>query len=156
MNPYLLAGAVIIVILSLTAAYYLFKLHKAQKVQAQAIIDGQQAWLAKQQEIAQDIRFIANAMLQEQCEITEGCLRIIPLMNRFHQELPFKADFSQLLQHQQACSEMPINEAYKALSRKEQFKLDKKRYELEAKNKDSILKEAKLLLNFRFDNALIH
>ena len=156
MNPYLLVGAAILVLLSLTAAYYLLKLHKAQKIQAQAVIDGQQAWLAKQQEIAQDIRFIANAILQEQCEITEGCLRLIPLMNRFHQDLPFKPDFSRLLQHQQACSNMPINEAYKSLSRKEQFKLDKQRYELEAKNKDAILKEAKLLLNFRFDNALIH
>jgi len=119
-------------------------------------VDGQQAWLAKQQEIAQDIRFIANAMLQGQCEITEGSLRLIPLMNRFHQDLPFKADFARLLQHQQACSEMPINKAYKALSRKEQFKLDKQRFNLEAKNKDAILKEAKLLLNFRFDDSLIH
>lgn len=146
----------ILIVLSAIAAYYLIKLKQAKMKQELAMESGRLAWLKKQQELAQDIRFIANAMIQGQCEITEGCLRLIPLMNRFHEELPFKQDFQTMLQHQQACKDMPTHDAYKQLSRKEQFKLDNQRYQLEEDNKVAILSEAKSLLKFHFEIEQIH
>lgn len=154
---YLVAAAItVILVLSVIAAYYLIKLKQAKKAQEKAIAEGEAAWRKKQEEIASDIRFIANAMVQEQCEITEGCMRLTVLMDRLDDKLRFQPEFSAIREHFEATAHMPTHDAYKALKPKQRFELDKQRFELEEKNKTSVLKDAKILVTQKFQVLELH
>lgn len=149
---YLITAAIVIVVaLSAVAAYYLIQLKRVKKAQAKQIQINKEAWQKHRDELAGDLRFIANAMLQGQCEITEGCLRLKVLMDRLDDELQHKPEFKTIQAHFAQTINMPTHEAYKALSKQEQFKLDKTRYNLEAQNKEQILIEVKTLAEYKFD-----
>ena len=141
----------ILLILSCIAAYYLIKLRKVKKQQQEQIAENQQAWLKRQQELVADLRFIASSMLQGQCEITEGCMRLKVLMDHLDKELALKTEFQTLQFYYQQTIDMPHHEAYKSLSRKQQFSWDKKRFALEEKYRDQILVEANHLVQFPFN-----
>lgn len=143
-------AAAILLILSGVAAYYWIKLKQVRKQQQAQIAQNQKAWLDRQQELAADIRFIANSMLQEQCEITEGCMRLKVLMDHLDQDLAQKTEFQTLQFYYQQTLNMPHHEAYKALNRKEQFNQDKKRFALEDKYREQILIEAKHIAQYPF------
>ena len=96
-------------------------------------------------------------MIQGQCEITEGCLRLKVLMDRLDETLQEQEHFKAIIAHFQATSSMPTHKAYASLTRKEQFALDNKRYLLEHKSKEAILQEAKTLLKYDFQHkSIIH
>lgn len=149
---YLIILAVcILLVLAAIAGYYVLKLRKVQAQQAEQIKKNKEAWQNYRNELANDLRFIANAMLQGQCEITEGCLRLIVLMDRLDEDLQHKPEFKTIRAHFAKTASMPTHEAYKALGKQEQFKLDKERYTLEAQHKDQVLIEVKILSEYNFD-----
>lgn len=152
---YLVITAIIILlILSAVAGYYLLKLRKAKQLQAQQMQQNQDAWQKHRNELASDLHFIANSMLQGQCEITEGCLRIVVLMDRLDDELQHKPEFKTIQAHFAQTINMPTHAAYKALSKKEQFKQDKLRFSLEEQHKEQVLLEVKTLSEYKFDTPL--
>jgi len=152
MMLYLIILAVaIVVVLSAVAIYYVVKLKRVQKQQAEQIKKNKEAWQAHRNELANDLKFIAQSMLQGQCEITEGCLRIVVLMDRLDEDLQHKPEFKTIREHFSLTVSMPTHQAYKDLSKQEQFKLDKQRYNLEAKNKEQVLEEAKILASYNFE-----
>jgi len=144
-------GGLILLGLSATAAYYVLKLRKVQKQQEEQIQKNKEAWQKHRDELAADLRFIANSMLQGQCEITEGCLRLGVLMDRLDDELQHKPEFKTIREHFAKTIHMPTHQAYKDLSKQEQFKLDKERFNLEEKNKEQILLEVQTLSEYQFD-----
>lgn len=146
-----IVAIVILVVLSAIAAYYLIKLRKVKQEQSDQIQRNKIAWQKHRDELAADLRFIANAMLQGQCEITEGCLRIKVLMDRLDDELQHKPEFKTIQAHFAQTITMPTHEAYKALGKKEQFKLDRQRFALEEENKEQVLVEVKTLSTYKFD-----
>lgn len=141
----------ILIALGATAAYYVLKLRKVKQQQAEQIQRNKAAWQKHRDELAADLRFIANSMLQGQCEITEGCLRIKVLMDRLDDELQHKPEFKTIQTHFAQTISMPTHEAYKALSRQEQFKQDKQRFALEEANREQVLIEVKTLSEYKFD-----
>ncbi|MGK0444554.1 MAG: hypothetical protein ACJA1U_001487 [Bermanella sp.] len=141
----------ILIALGATAAYYVLKLRKVKQEQAKQIQRNKAAWQKHRDELAADLRFIANSMLQGQCEITEGCLRIKVLMDRLDDELQHKPEFKTIQTHFAQTISMPTHEAYKALSRQEQFKQDKQRFALEDANREQVLIEVKTLSEYKFD-----
>ena len=143
-------AALIILTLSAIAAYYLIKLQKVSKNEKEQAERNKEAWLSHKNELIKDIKFIANSMIQEQCEITEGCMRLGYLVPKVDDTEEIKAKFESLFNHYQATTNMPIKEAYKALTRKEQFKLDSQRLKLEAKNKSAVLNDCQVLLKYNF------
>lgn len=144
-------GALILLGLGATAAYYVIKLRKVQTQQTQQIQKNREAWQKHRDELASDLKFIANAMVQGQCEITEGCMRLAVLMDRLDDELQHNHQFTTIRAHFSQTAHMPTHEAYKALTRKEKFKLDNQRYALEEQNREQVLNEAKALLAYRFE-----
>ncbi len=144
-------AAAILLTLGGIAAYYWTKLSNVRKQQKAQIAHNQNAWLERQQELVSDLRFIANSMLQGQCEITEGCMRLKVLMDHFDKDLSQKTEFQTLQFYYQQTLNMPHHEAYKALNRKEQFNQDKKRLALEEKYREQILVEAKGIALFPFE-----
>ncbi len=140
----------IILTLSVIAGYYLLKLRGVKQQQNEQIQLNRQAWLDSQEELAGDIRFIAKAMVQQQCEITEGCLRLKVLMDRLDETLQHQTQYQTIQLHYQKTAHMPHHQAYKALTKKQQFKLDQDRFELEGQHRQQILLEAKLLSDYQF------
>ncbi len=147
-------AAVIITVLCAAAAYYLIKLSKLKQAQKKHIQMNQQAWLKAQEELASDIRFLANALVTQQCDITEGCLRIMVLMTRLDENLPHKEQFKTIASHYQQTQNMPHHQAYKALNRKQQHQLDQTRFKLEDKHREQILVEAKDLSHYSFNSPI--
>lgn len=154
---FIVLAVVTLATLSAIAAYYLIKVKQLNNQQNQLAQSNQQAWLDHQIELSKDLKFIANAMIQGQCEITEGCLRLKVLMDRLDETLQEQEHFKAIIAHFHATSSMPTHKAYASLTRKEQFALDNKRYQLEHKSKEAILQEAKTLLKYDFQHkSIIH
>lgn len=110
-----------------------------------------------QEELIHDVRFIARAVLEEQCEITEGVIRIHFLISKLDPEVWLNESLSTTRQFYTATLDMPILDAYKALSKQEQFTLDNERFRLEKEHKDAIHKEFKWLVAFDFPAVkLVH
>ncbi|OUR64016.1 hypothetical protein A9Q73_09145 [Bermanella sp. 47_1433_sub80_T6] len=143
-------GIAIILSLSAIAGYYLLKLRKVKLQQNEQIELNRQAWLDSQEELAADIRFIAKAMVQQQCEITEGCLRLKVLMDRLDETLQHNGDYQTIQLHYQKTAHMPHHKAYTTLNKKQQFKLDQDRFELENQHRQKVLLEAKQLSDYQF------
>lgn len=153
----LLIIAALIIIAAL--AYYAWhlttkvkKLHQAQQEeQAQAELQLRN----RQLELLQDIRFIARAVLAEQCEITEGVLRIQYLISALDPDAWQLDELATLRKHHEATSAMPILEAYKALPKKEQFRLDRERWSLEEHHKPAVQRELQWLVSYRFPSVTL-
>jgi len=147
----LTTASLIIIVLAAVAIYYTIKLHQANKRKSEQAKTNQQAWQKHQTDLIKDIHFIANSMTQGQCELTEGCMRLSYLIERFDQKLTAHPDFQNVFLHKQQTMHMPIQDAYKALSRKQQFLIDKERSALESKNETEILKDASRIAQFQFN-----
>lgn len=102
--------------------------------------------------IIQDIKFIAQSLISEQCEMTEAVLRIHHLADALDTDIMLQDQFSSIHQHFLACKDMAIKEAYKELSKKLRFQQDQQRFRLEQANQNAVLAEAQLITQYGFDN----
>lgn len=159
MHILIVLAALIVLGLAGYAAYLATQLKQAKQLleqrQQQAAANAEQKLLAFQQELIKDIHFIARAVLSEQCEITEGVLRLHYLINALDRPTWEHSALTTLRMHYQATRDMPILEAYQALSKQEQFALDNQRYRLEAEHKEALNKELTWLLAHNFPNVLL-
>ena len=94
-------------------------------------------------------------MLEAQCEITEGVLRLHYLIQALDPDTWLQDELTTLRQHYNATSAMPILDAYKQLSKKEQFRLDKERLTLEDQHKNAIERELKWLVSHSFPTVTL-
>lgn len=145
-----LAGLLIIALLA-GYAWHLTRKVKAvtqrqQQEEAQAALQLRN----RQLELLQDIRFVARAVLDEQCEITEGVLRIQYLLSALDPTVWEQDELRTTRSHYQSTASMPILDAYKQLPRKEQFRLDQQRWALEQENKAIIERELRWLIRYSF------
>jgi hypothetical protein len=150
MNILIILALAIIATLAITAGYYLFKVRQVTRQEDLQSKENQQAWLLHRNNLIKDIHFIANSMTQEQCEITEGCMRLEYLIGKVDDSEQIRASFSHIYGHFNATAHMPIKDAYQSLSKKEQFKLDKERSRLEVESKAGVLEDSKRLSQHAF------
>ncbi|CCK76424.1 MAG: DUF2489 domain-containing protein [Oleispira antarctica] len=102
--------------------------------------------------IISDIRFIAQSLLSEQCEMTEAVLRIHHLADALDSDIMLQDQFSTIHQHFTACKNMAIKEAYKELPKKLRFQQDQQRFRLEEANNSAVLDEVQLIIQYAFAN----
>ena len=146
------------IIIALTT--YAFYLHlKVKKVtQEKQDKDNAERLLAQQNldkrnnGIITDIRFIAQSLLSQQCELTEAVLRIHHLADALDSDIMLQDQFSTIHQHFVACKGMAIKDAYKELPKKLRFQQDQQRFRLEEKNNSAVLAEAQLIIQYAFTN----
>ncbi len=158
--PYTLLLALACIII-LALLYYAWTLHsqlkRIENEQALAQAAAEQKLRERQLDLLEDIRFIARSVLAEQCEITEGVMRIHYLLTGLDSATWQRDELATLREHQRATCGMPIMDAYKALSKKEQFQVDNERFRLENKNRDALLRELKWLAQHNFPSlTLLH
>lgn len=142
-----LVGAAIIIGLAIYAGKLLARLSQQkhqQEQQRQAMI------LSRNTKMVDSIRLIAKAMLEEQCELSEGAIRNCKLLQGLLAETPvdYRSQYPALFDLHDRLNDHPTHEAYKALKRQERMKLDVKRATWEVELKDAILKECSRLRDF--------
>ncbi len=96
------------------------------------------------------IKLIAQLMIEEQVELSEGCIRIKVLLDHVAPDLHEHPAFSVFLKIYVATEHMPTHETRKKTDQKLIRKLDKERLTLEEKNKEAILNAAKQIITKEF------
>lgn len=114
----------ILILLSLTA--YAISLCRKLHQQKQQL---QQAKNARYQRVIESIEIIAKAMETEQCGLSEGVLRLKPLLDVLGKKL---SQFPAMWALFEVVQDMPILEARKQLKRNERMKFDLERESKEA------------------------
>ncbi|MDP2504752.1 MULTISPECIES: DUF2489 domain-containing protein [unclassified Oceanobacter] len=110
-----------------------------------------------QHSLVQDVRFLARAVLSEQCDITEGVLRLHHTIKGLDPTVWQHENLAVLRMFHEQVADMPILDAYKKLPPKQQFAIDKRRLTLEDEHKAAIEHALKWLVEFRFPGlTLLH
>lgn len=102
------------------------------------------------EKIIDSIQTIALAIEQQQCNLSEGCIRLVHLLEclpvfnkpKLNEQYPAVYELFKAVEH------LPTHETRKAQSKKETFKQDMFREELEAKLASKILNEVSTLTKF--------
>tara|TARA_R110001599_G_C12098633_1_gene646828 strand:+ start:322 stop:789 length:468 start_codon:yes stop_codon:yes gene_type:complete len=97
-------------------------------------------------EAGESIKVIAQCMIDEQVDLSEGSIRIKVLLDHIAPELHENSTFSIFSKMYAATEHMPTHEARKQADKELIRKLDKERHILEKENKTDILNAAKALL----------
>ncbi|WP_188920062.1 DUF2489 domain-containing protein [Shewanella gelidii] len=154
MNHLLLfAAASIIFCLTSYAAYLLFKLKKQNMAQKQEQQRQSKLQQQKRNAIYADIRYIAQAMIDDRCELSEGVMRIAKLFEQAAMAEHVQTEYPGIFAHFAVIEHHPIMNARKQLDKQARMKLDLKRMKSESKLEQSILEDAKKLIDF---NNKIH
>ncbi|MDF0533510.1 DUF2489 domain-containing protein [Shewanella sp. A32] len=141
-------GMLIVAGLSMYATMLLLRLKKQTAANKAALHAQQQALEQKRQELLGDIRYIAAAMTEDRCEISEGVYRIAKLFELLSLTARVEGEFPALYQHFAVIKSHPIRDARAQLQKQERMRLDLQRLKSEAALQDSILLEAKRLAQF--------
>lgn len=120
---------------------YLISLLLAIKKQKRML---QQAYQQRLDRLQESIVIIAKAMLTDECNHSEGVLRLKPLLEAYG-KIQLNA-FPAMYQLYLTVREMPIKEERQALAKKERRQLDRTRESTEAKLEQQIKSELPQLL----------
>ena len=152
----LFVGAAIIAGLAFYAGQLLYKLSAQKKLIAKTQAEQQKklkkSRLERNAKLADSIHLIARAMNEEQCEFSEGCLRIWVLMSQyaFEDERDLTVEYPGIFEMYEVVKEMPTHDARKKYSKKEIFKQDTARWRAEEKLNDAIKADcAKIIIEFK-------
>jgi hypothetical protein len=140
---FLLVAISVVSGLAFYAGSLLFKLRAQQQLRIQKTqkrIDN----------ITESIQTIAKALYQQQCNLSEGCIRLHHLLEALpvKNKPDFSQQFSGLYSLYEQVKELPTHEARKAQTKIETKQQDLQREELESQLESRILKDVMLLKSF--------
>lgn len=104
----------------------------------------------KKDNAVNSIKVIAQCMIDEQVELSEGCIRIKVLLDHVAPQLHEDDRYSVFIKMYNATEHMPTHEARKQTDKRTIFKLDQERFKLEEDNQDEILKASRAILEYSF------
>ena len=147
MTTYLMIiGALVILGLAAYAASLLIKLkQQTQQLKIQQAAQ-QAATLAREAELLSNIHYIAAAMLEERCELSEGVMRIGKLFELLGQTEQVLPRYPSLFKHFDVIKAHPIMEQRKTLEKQQRMKLDLLRMKSEAALEAEINLEAQQIV----------
>jgi hypothetical protein len=128
-------------------AFYAFVLIKKLRIQnQQQLTEQQNNTLEQNKKHFNSIKIITDAMLQEQCDLSEGCWRLSVLLdNVWLPDQNFRQQFPAIFALYEQINHMPIMEERKKLPKKERQKLDVQRLSAEQNLKSDILSNVSAL-----------
>ncbi len=89
---------------------------------------------------------IARAVMSDQCDVSEGALRLKPLLDATDPSWIDRSDLRAILTMAEALADQPIKEARKALEKQERMRLDLARMQLEAEHGDAVKQACQALV----------
>jgi len=139
----LLVALTIIACLGFYAGSLLFKLRTQRQLRdrkTQQRIDN----------ISQSIQTIARALEQQQCNVSEGCIRLFHLLEALplNDKPNFSQQFTGLYSLYEQVKDLPTHDARKAQTKRETKRQDIQREEVEAELESQILLEVAVLKTF--------
>lgn len=135
-----LVGTLVVIGLAFYAGKLLFML-KAQKQKEQAFLADHNEKLLK------SIRIIAASMLEEQCDFSEGAIRIRVLTDHLLPYKSYQEQFPALFDLYDRVKDMPTHEARNNMDKKERRQQDRQREAWERELAAAIKEEARVLKN---------
>ncbi|MDP2227221.1 MAG: DUF2489 domain-containing protein [Moraxellaceae bacterium] len=108
---------------------------------------------ARDEELRQSISLLARAMVNGDCNLSEGCIRIRYLMDHLDPAQVTRAGIDIIYVHYEAIAHLDVLEARKALDKAARRAQDREREALEAKHGEAILLAARELMQ-RFGESL--
>ncbi|AWB66635.1 DUF2489 domain-containing protein [Saccharobesus litoralis] len=143
-------GALLIIGLAFYAGKLLFKLQLQNKKEQAFLDEVKTKQAANNKHLIESVRYIAKAVREEQCELSEGAIRICTMLNNFAgQEDAYLETYPGFYQLFNAIKDFPTHQAFKDLSKQERMNQNMKRWNFEADVKEQMLEEAKLLQSFQ-------
>lgn len=136
-------AALVLISLAGYAAYLMLKLRKQRKQEQALLEQAKQAQKERYIRILDSLDVIARAMISEQCDLSEGVLRLKPLLEVLGRKLSHYAAMWELYL---VVENMPILEERKKLKRNERMKLDLERETKEVELSEQIKSECHQLL----------
>ncbi len=144
---FILAGFVVAILLLRYILSTLKKLKHLELAQTQAVLKHEQALDDARLNASDSIKVLAQCMLDEQIELSEGCIRIKVLLDHvapeFHED-PYFRIFSKIYA---STRHMPTHQARKDTDKKIVMKYDLERLALEDEHKEEILAASRQLLS---------
>lgn len=105
----------------------------------------------KKEGIIDSIKLIALAMIEEQVETSEGCIRIKVLLDHVAPELHDQSPFDIFSVMYNATEHMPTHDARKKADKALIRKLDIERLSLEDTHKDAIMEASRAIRDYSFN-----
>lgn len=133
-------GTLIVLSMAFYAARLWLKIYRHNRQVKHQI---KQAQAVRFEKILESVEIIAKAMLSEQCDLSEGVLRLKPLLDVLGQPLN---RFAAMWALYETVQDMPILEARKQLKRNERMKFDLEREAKEVELAEQIKQELGVLL----------
>lgn len=145
MIRYFLIVLAVFILLSLAgyAISLILKLRKQSALEHKLRQEAEKAQKERFQRIVDSIDIIARAMLAEQCDLSEGVLRLKTLMDVIALKLE---EYPAMWALYEVIEDMPILDERKTLKRNERMKLDLEREAKEAELESQIKQECQQLL----------
>lgn len=142
---YLTILIILIFVLSIGVTFYYLKYKRVLKKATEKALAAKEAEEKRVDYINESLRIISLACIQEQCEVSEACIRIRMLISRVdhitNDEFPYIFEMYEKIKH------FKTHEARKAMSKQDRFNEDKLRFKMEAEFGDKIKEECEKLLN---------
>lgn len=148
-TAFIILGGIILVGLSGYATYLLLQLKQQRQRQQAELAEREAKANAKRAQVLGDIRYIATAMLEDRCEMSEGVLRIGRLFEMLSLSERVAPEFPMLFKHFELIKAHPIMEARQALPKPQRMKLDFARMKSEAELAHGINDEMKKLAHYQ-------
>ena len=144
-NPwiFILAGSIVSVLLVVFIHRQIINLKRIETTKKNL----QQRTEATRAHVISSIKLLARCILADQVEFSEACIRIKVLLDNLAPDIHREPEYAIFNEIYESTSHMPTHEARKKVDRRFLFKLDKQRWELEARNEADIRKAAKKLLS---------
>ncbi|MGL6122928.1 MAG: DUF2489 domain-containing protein [Shewanella sp.] len=147
-TPIIILGLIIIVALSSYAIFLILKLKQQKKRQQAEQAEREATANAKRTQVLDDIRYIATAMIEDRCELSEGVVRIGRLFDILSLSERVTPEYPSLFQHFELIRNHPIMDARHALPKQERMRLDLIRMKSEAALEQGITNDAKKLSDY--------
>lgn len=132
-------AVVIILVLSVVAAHYLYRVEQLKKrnIAAQQIIDD--AAQEQTQRRIKSIQILAQGLLDKQLSFTEGAIRISVLLDSLEGAEHYRDSYKPFHLLAEATAHIPVLEAWKTLPIKKKLTFDNERLKLEKDHQEFII-----------------
>lgn len=125
--------------LGIYLGFVLSKLKSQKRTQKESEKKIQAALIERDTHLRESIITISRAAVQNQCELSEACIRVKKLLENYP-TIASKSEFEIISRMYGEMSEFDYLEARNAITKQERFDQDKKRFMVEDKFRDPMLK----------------
>jgi len=146
----LIVGAAVILALGAYAGKLLARVSIQRAKLTQQMEQQQRAIKQHNEKLVESITLIAKAICEQQCELSEGAIRICRLLEKIYleQDANYPETYPALHQLDSFLADYPTHAGYKALKRQDRMRFDVKRAQQEQQLKQAIEAECSVLTTF--------